>query len=59
MTDKNKQQDKSNLDNNKEIEKMLRECKNRAEIAEEISTNSKISNIVGERLASKKRFPPC
>lgn len=47
------------FDNNKEMKKLLKENSTRMEIAKEIQSNKKISEIVGERLASKKRFPPC
>lgn len=47
------------LDNNKEMKKLFKENKTKMEIANEIQSNKKISDIVGERLANKKRFPPC
>ncbi|MCH1959741.1 MULTISPECIES: hypothetical protein [Romboutsia] len=46
-------------DNNPHMDKLLKENKNRMEIAKEISTNKKIGDIVGERLAKKHHFPPC
>ena len=51
--------DKDNLDNNKEISKLLRENNTKEEIAEEISTNKKVADILGDRLSNKKFFPPC
>ena len=50
---------KENLDNNKEINKLLKENSNKMEIAREIQSNKKISEIVGNRLARKRHFPPC
>lgn len=46
-------------DNNPYMDKLLKENKTRMEIAKEISTNKKISDIVGERLSKKHHFPPC
>ena len=40
-------------------EKILKENSNKMEIAKEIQSNKKISEIVGNRLASKRHFPPC
>ena len=60
MTKKmNNKIDKDNLDNNKEISKILRENNTKEEIAEEISTNKKVADILGDRLSNKKFFPPC
>ncbi|MBP3931361.1 MAG: hypothetical protein J6D47_17575 [Peptostreptococcaceae bacterium] len=60
MTKKiNNKIDKDNLDNNKEISKLLRENNTKEEIAEEISTNKKVADILGDRLSNKKFFPPC
>lgn len=56
---KNANKDKNNLDNNKEIKDLLRENQNKEEIAEEISHNKKIADILGNRLANKNFFPPC
>ena len=50
---------KDELDNNKEINKLLKENSTRMEIAKEIQSNKKISEIVGDRLARKRHFPPC
>ena len=47
------------LDNNKEMNKILKENSNKMEIAKEIQSNKKISEIVGNRLARKRHFPPC
>lgn len=47
------------LDNNKEMKKLLKENNTKMEIAKEIQSNKKIADIVGERLAKKKYFPPC
>ena len=47
------------LDNNKEMKKLFRDNTTKMEIAKEIQSNKKISDIVGERLAKKKYFPPC
>lgn len=50
---------KEELDNNKEMNRLLKENSNRMEIAKEIQSNKKISEIVGNRLARKRHFPPC
>ena len=50
---------KEELDNNKEINKLLKENSNKMEIAKEIQYNKKIAEIVGDRLARKRHFPPC
>jgi len=50
---------KEQLDNNKEINKLLKENSNKMEIAKEIQSNKKIAEIVGDRLARKRHFPPC
>ena len=50
---------KDELDNNKEINKLLKENSNKMEIAKEIQSNKKISEIIGDRLARKRHFPPC
>lgn len=50
---------KEELDNNKEISKLLKENSTKMEIAKEIQSNKKISEIVGDRLARKRHFPPC
>lgn len=47
------------LDNNKEIKKLLKEDNTKMEIAEEVYSNKKVSDILGDRLARQKRFPPC
>ena len=47
---------KEELDNNKEISKLLKENSTKMEIAKEIQSNKKISEIVGDRLARKKTF---
>ena len=49
---------KEELDNNKEISKLLKENSTKMEIAKEIQSNKKISEIVGDRLARKRHFPP-
>ena len=60
MTKKmNNKIDEDNLGNNKEISKLLRENNTKEEIAEEISTNKKVADILGDRLSNKKFFPPC
>lgn len=56
---KNNKQNRENLDNNVEIKNLLRENNNKEEIAQEISTNKKIADVLGDRLANKKFFPPC
>ena len=56
---KNINKDKNNLDNNKEIKDLSKENDNKEEIAEEISQNKKIADILGNRLANKNFFPPC
>ena len=50
---------KEELDNNKEISKLVKENSTKMEIAKEIQSNKKISEIVGDRLAGKRHFPPC
>lgn len=50
---------KEQLDNNKEINKLLTDNSTKMEIAKEIQSNKKISEIVGDRLAKRKYFPPC
>lgn len=47
------------LDNNKEINKLLKDNSTKMEIAKEIQSNKKISEIIGDRLARKRHFPPC
>lgn len=47
------------LDNNKEINKLLKDNSTKMEIAKEIQSNKKIAEIVGDRLARKRHFPPC
>ena len=49
---------KEDLDNNK-IKKLLKENDTKMEVAKEIQSNRKISDIVGDRLAKQKHFPPC
>ena len=39
------------LDNNKEMKKLLKENSTKMEIAKEIQSNKKIAEIVGDRLA--------
>ncbi|WP_250675867.1 hypothetical protein LZ906_008780 [Paraclostridium ghonii] len=56
---KDANKEKDNLDNNKEIKELLKENKNKEEIAQEISQNKKIADILGNRLANKNFFPPC
>lgn len=50
---------KEELDNNKEINKLLKDNSTKMEIAKEIQSNKKISEIIGDRLARKRHFPPC
>lgn len=47
------------LDNNKDMKKLFKENNTKMEISKEIHSNKKIADIVGERLAKKKHFPPC
>ncbi|MEG1310597.1 MAG: hypothetical protein RR942_00590 [Romboutsia sp.] len=47
------------LDNNKEIKKLLKENNTKMEIAKEIHSNKKVADILGDRLAKQRRFPPC
>ena len=47
------------LDNNKEMNKLLKDNSSKMEIAKEIQSNKKIAEIVGDRLARKRHFPPC
>ncbi len=49
---------KEDLDNNK-IKKLLKENDTKMEVAKEIQSNKKISDIVGDKLAKQKHFPPC
>lgn len=51
--------DREDLDNNQSIKKLLKENNTKEEIAEEISTNKKVADILGDRLANKNFFPPC
>lgn len=51
--------DKDKLDNNEEIKKLLKENNDRMEIAKEITGNKKVAEILGDRLARQRRFPPC
>ncbi len=53
------QNKREELDNNKEMKKLFKDNNTKMEIAKEIQSNKKISEIVGERLAKKKHFPPC
>ncbi|WP_286312651.1 hypothetical protein [Romboutsia ilealis] len=50
---------KEKLDNNKEINKLRKDNSTKMEIAKEIQSNKKIAEIVGDRLARKRHFPPC
>lgn len=50
---------KENLDNNIQMKKLLKENDNKMEIAKEISNNKKIGDIVSDRLARQRHFPPC
>lgn len=50
---------KADLDNNKKINKLLKENNNSMEIAKEVASNKKVAEILGDRLAKKKHFPPC
>lgn len=50
---------KNNLDNNKDINELLKENNNKMEIAKEVASNKKVADILGDRLAKKKYFPPC
>ena len=47
------------LDNNKEMNKLLKDNSSKMEIAKEIQSNKKISEIVVDRLARKRHFHPC
>ena len=47
------------LDNNKEMNKLLKDNSSKMEIAKEIQSNNNISEIVVDRLARKRHFPPC
>lgn len=59
MSNKTTKHNKEDLDNNVEVKKLLKENSNKEEIAQEISTNKKIADVLGDRLANKKFFPPC
>ncbi|MEG1132473.1 MAG: hypothetical protein RRZ84_02630 [Romboutsia sp.] len=50
---------REDLDNNKDIKKLLRKNDTKMEIAKEISSNKKVAEILGDRLAKRKNFPPC
>lgn len=54
-----KDNQREELDNNEVIKKLLKENDNKIEIAKEISTNKKVAEVLGDRLARKRRFPPC
>lgn len=56
---KQTKKDREELDNNELMKELLKENHDKVEIAKEISTNKKIANVVGERLAKHRRFPPC
>ncbi|MBC5996888.1 hypothetical protein H8923_08955 [Romboutsia hominis] len=58
MDNKNNNE-REELDNNETIKKLLKEHDNKMEIAKEISTNKKVAEVLGDRLARKRRFPPC
>lgn len=47
------------LDNDKEIKKLLKENKTKLEIAKEIASNKKVADILGDRLSRQRRYPPC
>lgn len=57
--DNKKDNKREELDNNEVIKKLLKENDNKMEIAKEISTNKKVAEVLGDRLARKRRFPPC
>ncbi len=50
---------KEELDNNKEIKKLLKENDTKMEIAKEIASNKKVADILGDRLSRQRRYPPC
>lgn len=50
---------KEEIDNNVKVKELLKENNSTEEIANEISQNKKIADILGNRLASKNFFPPC
>lgn len=56
---KNLKNNRESLDNNVEMKKLLKENENKMEIAEEIKSSKKLSEVLAGRLANKKRFPPC
>ena len=56
---KQTKKDREELDNNNEMKELLRENHSPMEIAEEISSNKKIADIVGDRLSKHRRFPTC
>ena len=58
MDNKNNNE-REELDNNETIKKLLKEHDNKMEIAKEVSTNKKVAEVLGDRLARKRRFPPC
>lgn len=55
----NMKNNKNDLDNNKDINKLLKENDTKMEIAKEVASNKKVAEILGNRLAKKKYFPPC
>ncbi len=57
--EKKKSKEREELDNNKVIKELLKENDGQVEIANEISTNKKVSDVLGDRLARKRHFPPC
>ncbi|QJA08739.1 hypothetical protein HF520_07170 [Romboutsia sp. CE17] len=57
--EKKKSKEREELDNNKVIKELLKENDGQVEIANEISTNKKVADVLGDRLARKRHFPPC
>lgn len=57
--EKKKSKEREELDNNKVIKELLKENDGQVEIASEISTNKKVADVLGDRLARKRHFPPC
>lgn len=59
MNNKKDDKEREELDNNKIIKKLFKENHTKEEIAEEISTNKTVADVLGDRLARQRRFPPC
>lgn len=54
-----KSEERTKLDNNEVIKELLKENDNKMEIAKEVASNKKVADVLGDRLARKRSFPPC